>query len=516
MVVRDLREDTSFSYPWLRLFLLACATMLVEGYHFGVDDAEIYIPAIKKAFNPRLYPFGAEFFESHAHLSLFSPLVGYTARLLHLSVEWAVLLWHVVCIFLILIAGWQLARIFFRSARAHWGAVALLAALLPVPVAGTALVLSDNYLSARSFSAPFALLSIGFLLRGRLRMAFLWLLLTGLFHPQMAAYCAAFMVLYWYLDRSANTAAAGVTTKTAGAGATARPALLLASAPAAGLLHSFSLAPAAGAYREVLYSRTFFFAYRWHWYEWIGAIAPLLLLALVAWRTPRGASAAMARTSRVLIVLGVFSTAVFLVFSSSHRFDNFTRLQPMRMFHLIYLLMFVMLGGLMGEYVLRAKPWRWIALFLPLALGMFALDRSQYAYSPHLELPGRTGGNAWLEAFAWARAETPVDAVFALDPNYMAIRGEDIHGFRALADRSMLADAYKDSGAVTMFPQLLGDWQQQEQMLDGWRSFGPAEFERLAQISPVSWVVVARRQENGLDCPYSNAEVAVCRLAVKQ
>lgn len=505
MVARDLREagPHSFRYPWLRLLLLACAAVLVEGYHFGVDDAEIYIPAIKKVFNPRLYPFGAEFFESHAHLSLFSPLVGDTARLLHISVESAVLFWHVGCTFLILIAGWQLAQIFFRSARAHWGAVALLAALLPVPVAGTALVLSDNYLSARSFSAPFALLSIGFLLRRRLRMAFLWLVVTALFHPQMAVYCAAFLILYWYFDRSSQH--------------TEQPVKLLAlAAPSAGLLHSFSLQPAVGAYRDVLYSRTYFFASGWHWYEWIGAVAPLLLLALVIWRTPRAASAAMTKTSRVLILLGVFSTIVFLIFSASHRFDNFTRLQPMRMFHLVYLLMFVMIGGLIGEYVLQAKPWRWIALFLPLALGMFALDRSEYAYSPHIELPGYTDGNAWLEAFHWAREHTPVDAVFALDPNYMAIRGEDIHGFRALSSRSMLADAYKDSGAVTMFPRLLDDWQQQEQMLEGWRSFGPAQFERLAQISPVSWVIVARQQQSGLDCPYRNAEVAVCRLHVKQ
>lgn len=29
----------------------------------------------------------------------------------------------------------------------------------------------------------------------------------------------------------------------------------------------------------------------------------------------------------------------------------------------------------MGEYVLQSKPWRWIALFLPIAIGMFTLDR---------------------------------------------------------------------------------------------------------------------------------------------
>jgi hypothetical protein len=495
-------EAPPVRYPFLRLFLLACAAVLVEGYHFGVDDAEIYIPAIKRVFNPRLYPFGAEFFESHAHLSLFSPLVGDTARLLHISVETAVLLWHIGCIFFLLVAGWQLAQTFFRTARAHWGAVTLLAALLPVPVAGTALVLSDNYLSARSFSAPFALLAIGFVLRGRLRMGFVWLVITALFHPQMAVYCAAFLGLYWYIDRSSQTAGQPVQ-------------LLALAAPSAGLLHSFSLQPATGAYRTVLYSRTYFFAGGWHWYEWIGAVAPLLLLALFASRTPRGASAAVAKTSRVLIVLGAFSTVVFLIFSVSHRFDNLTRLQPMRMFHLVYLLMFVMIGGVLGEYALQAKAWRWAALFVPLTLGMFALDRSQYPNSPHLELPGSTAGNPWLEAFAWARANTPVDAVFALDPNYMALRGEDVHGFRALADRSMIADAYKDSGAVTMFPRLLGDWQQQEQMLDGWRGFGPREFEHLSATSPVSWVIVEGAQQAGLNCPYRNAIVAVCRIAAK-
>jgi hypothetical protein len=511
MVTRNLKEaaGTSTRYPLLRLLLLACAAVLVEGYHLGVDDGEIYVPAIKKVFDHRLYPFGAEFFLSHAHMSLFAPLVGDSARLLHLPVEMAILLWHVGCIFLILIAGWQLAQTFFKSERAHWGAVALLASVLPVPVAGTALVLSDNYLSARSFSAPFALLSIGFLLRGRVRRAFLWLVVTALFHPQMAVYCAAFLALYWYFDRAAKLAGEASPV------ATTRPAWVLAALPSAGLLHSFSLTPASGAYRDVLYSRNYFFAYRWHWYEWIGAIAPLLLLAAIARWPPRAASAAVAKTCRALIVLAAFSTAVFLLFSSSHHFDNLTRLQPMRSFHIVYLLMFVMLGGLLGEYVLRGRAWRWIALFLPLAMGMFAVDYGQYSFSPHIEWPWQASSNPWLEAFAWARANTPVDAVFALDPNYMAIREEDTHGFRALADRSMIADAYKDSGAVTMFPRLLDDWQQQQQMLRGWRNFGPADFERLAQASPATWVVIERRQQAGLDCPYSNAAIAVCRISAK-
>jgi hypothetical protein len=34
----------------------------------------------------------------------------------------------------------------------------------------------------------------------------------------------------------------------------------------------------------------------------------------------------------------------------------------------------------------------------------------------------------------------------------------------------------------------------------------------LATRSPVTWVVVQPRQARGLDCPFQNAAVSVCRL----
>jgi len=42
--------------------------------------------------------------------------------------------------------------------------------------------------------------------------------------------------------------------------------------------------------------------------------------------------------------------------------------------------------------------------------------------------------------------------------------GEDTHGFRAIAQRSMIADAGKDSGAVSMFPPLADEWYQQSKL----------------------------------------------------
>jgi hypothetical protein len=44
-----------------------------------------------------------------------------------------------------------------------------------------------------------------------------------------------------------------------------------------------------------------------------------------------------------------------------------------------------------------------------------------------------------------------VDAYFALDPEHMRLPGEDQHGFRAIAEHSMLADRVKDSGLSPCF-----------------------------------------------------------------
>jgi len=44
------------------LLFLTAAAVLIHGYHLGVEDQTIYLPAIKKILDPSLYPRDAEFF----------------------------------------------------------------------------------------------------------------------------------------------------------------------------------------------------------------------------------------------------------------------------------------------------------------------------------------------------------------------------------------------------------------------------------------------------------------------
>jgi len=473
--------------------------LTVQGYHFGVDDAAIYLPAVERFVTPSLFPYGADFFLSHSRVSVFSSVVGSIVRWLHVPLGWAVLGFHLLGIYLLLLAGYWLATLCFTRTRAQWAAVVTLASVLTIPVTGTALPIMDPYLTSRSLSTPLTLFALAAIVAARPVPAAVLLGITALLHPQMAAY-GVFLVVLMSLPRFTTEPLPAEEAVAGSIGLFQR------------LPDGFHLGAVQEPYRATLYSRSFFFAWAWTWYEWLGVVLPLLILFTLARVSIEALTPAAVRLSRALLLLGLISTAAFLFFSSSPYFDDFVRLQPMRSFQLIYIVMFLLLGGLIGEYLLQEKIWRWLLLFIPISVGMYAVDRSLYPASHHLELPGRAASNPWRQAFDWVRNNTPQDAVFALPPKYLLIPGEDQHGFRAVAERSMIADWVKDSGVASVFPQMAPEWEREQQITDGWDHYTTADFRSLATRSPVTWVLVQPGQAGGLDCPFHNSAVSVCRL----
>jgi hypothetical protein len=483
--------------PLPGLGAITALAVLVHGYHLGVDDAAIYVPAIKRVADPTLYPFGAEFFMSHAHLSFFPELIGGSAWLTHLPIDVVIFAWHVASVFLLLAAAWRLLGCCFESACARWSGIAFLAATLSVPVAGTALAIMDPYLTARSLSTPATLFAIACYLSNRPRLALVWLAVTATLHPQMAVYGLLFlggMELWW--RRRLREVAQPVCVAMIG-------------------LPLFDFSPAAGPARECLLARTFFFVSAWAWYEWIGVFAPLALLWWFSRASFRHTLPGFRRLAGSLVLFGLLFTAAFLTLAIP-ALEGYTRLQPMRSFHLLYVIFFLLLGGLVGEYAIKTHVWRWVALFVPLAVGMALLQESTFPSSPHVEWPGLSNasnnGNPWMSALLWIRVHTPKDAVFATDPYYMARPGEDAHGFRAVAERSVLADYVKDSGAVSLFPKLAPEWQSQVNAQRGIGRFAPADFQRLVKQYPVTWILTTQPGPPWIVCPYRNSELAVCRL----
>ncbi|MFZ3190841.1 MAG: hypothetical protein WA180_20440 [Candidatus Sulfotelmatobacter sp.] len=493
--MNEILSDKDKSRDFLWLLLLTLGALLVQGYHPFAEDAEIYLPGVEKILHPELFPVGREFFLSHASMTLFPNVIAFSLRLTHLPMATGLFFWHMASIFLLLLACWELSGLFFPSARARWGGVCLVAALLSLPVAGTALYIMDQYLNPRNLAAFAGIFMVTRTLERKYLRALLWLGFAVCMHPLMWVFPYSFCLLFVVMD------------KFEGRWKSMNAAVL------AGLLwFGTPVSPAAiPAYHEAAKRHAYHYIQNWAWYELVGIVAPLVLFWWFGRVARHRQWLKVERVSRAFIFYGLIYLAGAVVVDFPARFEALARVQPLRSLHFLYIVMFVMIGGFLGEYVLRDRVWRWLVLFVPLSMGMFLAQHALFPASAHIAWPGSAPSNPWEQAFVWVRQNTPVDAVFAIDPYYMDIPGEDEVGFRCLAERSRLADGVKDNGVVSMFPPLAEAWWAQVEDQMPWKNFQLQDFERLKHKYGVSWVVV-QQPVAGLDCQHQNQAVRVCRL----
>ncbi len=491
------------------LLLLSALTVfafLVMGYHPGLEDDAFYLAAIKRNLNPALFPHDAEFFRLQFQATIFDKLIAWSVRLSHVPLAWAALLWQFAAIFFLLHGCWRIARRCFSQPQAQWAAVATVAALLTLPVSGVGITLADQYLHPRTLATAAILAAVVAVLDRRLWLAGVLLAVAFAIHAIMASFGISFCAFLFWNQR-----------KTASRDQSSMPLVAVV------LPLGWIFEPASDAWRRAASTRSFYFLARWEWYEWLGVFGPLILLytlrQILRRRETNGS--ALPTIVSTLLSYGIFQTAVGLLIMLPPALERLRPFEPMRYLHLLYLIFFLIAGGLFGSYILKTKVYRWLLLFVPLSAGMFYAQRQMFPASSHLELPGMAPQNPWLQAFAWIRQNTPQDSLFALNPHYVTLPGEDYHGFRALAERSVLADYEKDGGMAARVPRLAPRWLKEVTAQSNWKRFQAADFQRLKQDFGVTWVVLshpdrtfAEQMEASrvMTCPYSNAQLQVCRL----
>jgi hypothetical protein len=483
------------------LVLLATFAILVQGYHPGLEDDAFYLAAIKHNLNPSLFPHDADFFRVQFQATVFDKLIASSLRWTHVPLEWGILFLQWAVTFLILWQCWRISRRCFAEAHAQWAAVTLVAVLLSLPVSGTALTLTDQYLHPRALATAAILAAVVAVLDAQLLLAFALLTAAFFVHAIMAAFGASYcLFLLWK-----PTAQTPPQSR--------RTAVSVAMLFPLGWIFE----PASDAWRQAAATRPFYFVLRWQWYEWLGVVGPLALLWWFRALARRRDQMVLSRLAERLVYFGVFQLAVALAMLLPPQLARLRPLEPMRFLHLVYLLFVLLAGGLLGQYVIQRHALRWLLLFVPLGAGMFYAQRQMYPSTAHLELPPplsryETPRNNWVDAFRWISQNTPVDSQFALDPRYMELPGEDYHGFRALAERSVLADEIKDAGMVARVPRLAPRWLREVEAQRDWRSFQRLDFLRLKAEFGVDWVVLKAPSVAGLPCPYQNSQAMVCRV----
>ncbi|MFZ0924788.1 MAG: hypothetical protein WA020_17105, partial [Candidatus Acidiferrales bacterium] len=416
-------------------------------------------------------------------------------RVTHVRLDWVLFCGYIASVFLLLLACFRLASKCFSTPAGRWGAVTMVACLLTLPVAGTSLYIFDQYLNPRSISAFAVVLAIDAAVENKRWRTMLWLLFTAVIHPFMTVFAVGFIVLRLIQNR--------------------RPPRIPAMGAACLLsVAGFALKAPSAIYWRCLQDHRYYFLLRWTWYEWLGILAPFAILWWCKKVAERRGHSILARLAWTVSLFELICFVGGLIVTIPHPLEILAPYQPMRSLQLVYLLMFLIIGGLLGEYVLKTHVLRWAVLFLPIAAGLCIAQVQLFPATRHVEWPGAAPINPWLQAFVWIRGNTPTDAIFALDPNYMALPAENYQGFRATAERSRLADAKKDWSDAVLYPwlPLADDAFAQTEAAAGWKNFGPADFARLKKTYDVSWVVLQQPGASGLNCPYENAVVRVCRI----
>jgi hypothetical protein len=486
------------------LFATTVAGFLVMGYHPGTEDDGVYLTAVKANLNPLLFPHDSDFFKLELKTTVFDTWMAAFVREIGIPVAWAELLWQFLSLFSIVLACWTIVCQLFEEASARWAGVAMLVAMFTLPVAGTALYIADQYMHPRSLATALILFAVTRITASRRWQSVPLLASAFALHPLMGALGISFCCMLTLTLSEPLYASLRDRRKRL---------VHAATTPVAAIIpFGWLIEPPSQIWLEALRSRHWFRLYQWAWYEWLGAIGPLVLFWLVMYIARKQEEVKLARFATAVFIYGIFQQVVAMVIISPVAPIGFSTLEPMRYLHLIYIFLALILGAYLGRYVLKAHMWRWAVFLLLASSCMFLVQRQLFAGTEHIELPGRASANPWLQAFAWIRQNTPQDAYFALDPKYMAAPGEDYHSFRALAERSVLADAIKDTSVVTKVPDLGPIWESQVAAQAGWTNFQLADFERLKAQFGVNWALVSYPHPEGLLCAWHNHTLSVCQI----
>ena len=522
------RPGSKWQLWLLWLPLLTMVTLLINGYHPWSEDGGLYVAGVQLTLKPSLFPHYRVFVHEPLRYSIFAPAVAWVVRRTHLSLPWVLMLADLFSIWLTLYAGLRILQRTVVEEAARLAGLALLSAFWSLPIAGTSLLLMDPYVTARSFSTPLSMLALAFALdfdpqQDRVVRSLAWsglcLALAAAFHPLMAAYAFGFLVVL--VVSRLRRPYLGYTVLAASA-------LLLAAA-----LHVFAPAETPALVAAEM-SRYYWFALHWHWYELLGLVGPVAILALLLRgyreRSDRWNQTAEA-LSRAGISLGCIAALVATIFARQGSQTHLVaRMQPLRVYLLIYAVMALLLGAKVMELALGARrlmrtsltrkalSGALVAAICCLAAIMFYAQRQTYPASEHIEFPWRVqkSPNPWVQAFLWCRKNTPPDALFAMDARYVNEDGEDAQTFRPIAQRSAVPDYSKDGGEAAITPSLAEQWWRGSEAQRNLST--ETDAERDARLLPlgVTWMVLHASAATEYPCPYNNGVIKVCRLVAAE
>ena len=412
------------------LFALA-ATANSGGYRYGVSDQAFYVPAIAMTLDSSLFPRDAEVLEPQVRMWPGRFLFASASRILSMDLPVLFALTYLLTLATLYAAGIH----FGRALGLSWWAIAALVTILTLrhQIARTGANSLEGYMHPRMLAFACGLAGLGWLVRGRLWLAWAAVAATALAHPTTAIWFGA-------LSAVATAFAPGpasLPVRIAGAAATAVAALVVMLT----IMHpDFGVMDAA--WRAALQEKTYLFPAEWPVSAWVLNLAYPVLIVLIYRRRRAAGRAAPAEGA---LIIGVVTLVIGFLVSATLTVAGITaviQLQVSRVFWLLDALA----AAYFVWWLVDDLAWRRRGLRIAVvaALGLVSAGRGYYVLRLQANRPLATidlPAGGWREAMAWLRARPESWHVFA-DPAHGWLMGSSV---RVAALKDTWLELSKDS-----------------------------------------------------------------------
>jgi hypothetical protein len=477
------------------------ATANAGGYRYGASDQAFYIPAIRKAMDPSLFPRDGWLLAAQGNVILWDGLVAGLSALLHAPLPWVFFMLYVAGILGLYAAGVYAG---WAAGASVWGTAALLAMLtLRHRIAKTGVNTLEGYLHPRMIAFAFGMFAIGAFLRRRPGWALASLVAAVALHPTTGVWFGMLL--------AAAAFAAWPRWR--------RPLALLGLAAAAVSVWAIAGGPLSS--RAVLMdemwltavaTKDYLFPHEWPLYAWLLNLLPAVIAAAVLWKA-RGTSLDL----RGLLWGALGLTAFFVVTLPfvAMRYALAVQMQIPRVFWLVELVALLALVSLASSAKgvaldrgrarrrLRAAPIL-AALFwgLSLARGGAVLFGEKDGRLITIDLPP----NDWTGAMTWLRQQ-PVDAHVLADPGHAWRYGSSV---RVAAERDVFHEDVKDAALAMYDRDVAARVVERRGLTQAFPDASPETLRALGHAFDLDYLVTERH----LDMPvaYENATFRIYSL----
>jgi hypothetical protein len=483
----------------LAFFLLATANS--GGYRYGASDQAYYIPAIREAMTPALFPRDDALLDAQSQVILWDGLVAGITGWTGLPLASVFFALYAAGVLTLYAAGVLVARAVGLST---WATAALLAMLtLRHRIAKTGVNTLEGYLHPRMIAYAFGMLAVAALLRRRPGWAIAALAATAAVHPTTAVWfgmmlgTAAFVAWPRWRVPLAAVAAAG--------------AVAAVWATAVGPLADRAVVMDA-EWLSALSTKDYLFPHEWPAYAWFFNFLPAAVVAVALWRMRALSPELRGLLTGALVLTAFFLTTLPLV---TMRYALAVQLQIPRVFWLVELMALVVialsLSGARGRVAWRGGTARAFGIAKVVALVLVAVSAVRGAVIVFVEKEGDLveiglPEGDWTDAMRWLRTQ-PLEVHVLADPGHAWRYGTSV---RVAAERDVFLEDVKDA-AIAMYDRDVAVRVAERRLLThDLASRTPDELRDLARRYGLHYLVTTERL--ALPLAYENATFRIYAL----